>query len=498
MFLPVVAAIYFSLVRFRFSLAARAWLVLASLLFYGYWNASYTLLILTSILVNFGIGGALAAGRGVKHKPHSLGLGARKAVLFAGVSFNLLLLGYYKYCDFFIHNLNWVSGSHIKELSLVLPLAISFFTFQQVAYLVDSYQKKTDERDFLGYCLFVSFFPQLIAGPIVHHKEMMPQFGRLRNLVPDWNNIAHGVFIFSVGLFKKVVIADTFAIWANAGFHPGAAPGFADAWAASFSYTFQLYYDFSGYTDMAIGSALLFNIRLPINFNSPYKAADIQDFWRRWHMTLSRWMKDYLYIPLGGNRMGAARTYLNLFLTFLIVGLWHGAGWTFVAWGCLHGLAMLVHRAWKQAGMGMPRLLGWFITFAFVNFSWVLFRAESFHDASQVYAGMLGFNGLPSQFPLAPLLKLSEIGPLTSLIADLQSGNGAVTTLSWIYILLFSSIAFLLPNSVQMARFIENDKHRFFFKPSLGFAFATALLIFSSLLSFIGGASPSEFLYFNF
>ncbi|MGB6019807.1 MAG: MBOAT family O-acyltransferase, partial [Sulfurimonadaceae bacterium] len=267
--------------------------------------------------------------------------------------------------------------------------AISFFTFQQIAYLVDSYRGETAEYDFLNYALFVTFFPQLIAGPIVHHAEMMPQFASKWNLVKNYKNIATGLFIFSIGLFKKVVIADTFAKWATAGFDHAETLNLLEAWATSLSYTFQLYFDFSGYTDMAIGAALLFNIKLPINFNSPYKALDIQDFWRRWHITLSRFLRDYIYIPLGGNRKGSFRTYNNLLATFILGGIWHGAGWTFVFWGLLHGMALVVHRFWKSIGFTMPNILAWFITFNFINIAWVFFRAREWDDAIKVLTGMV-------------------------------------------------------------------------------------------------------------
>ena len=262
-----------------------------------------------------------------------------------------------------------------------MPIAISFFTFQQIIYLVDSYRGETKEYAFLNYSVFVAFFPQLISGPIVHHKEMMPQFENNRNKIINHENIAIGMLFFSIGLFKKVVLADTFATWATNGFDRAEILYFFEAWATSLSYTFQLYFDFSGYADMAIGIGLLFNIRLPINFNSPYKSRDIRDFWRRWHITLSRFLRDYVYIPLGGNKGTSIKTYNNLMVTFLIGGIWHGAGWTFVFWGLLHGLALVLQRLWSSFGLKMPTLLAWFITYNFVNLAWVFFRAESFSDA---------------------------------------------------------------------------------------------------------------------
>ena len=332
----------------------------------------------------------------------------KKTLLIFGIIANLALLGYFKYADFFIENINLVVGSSMPLWHLALPLAISFFTFQQIAYLVDSYRRETAEYDFLNYALFVTFFPQLIAGPIVHHAEMMPQFSSRWNLVKRYKNIALGLFIFSIGLFKKVVLADSFSIWATAGFDHATTLNFLDAWATSLSYTFQLYFDFSGYTDMAIGAALLFNIKLPINFHSPYKAIDIQDFWRRWHITLSRFLKDYIYIPLGGNRKGSLRTYTNLLATFILGGIWHGAGWTFLFWGFLHGMALVIHRFWKNIGFGMPKILAWFITFNFINIAWVFFRAKEWDDAIKVLQGMVNIDSISFSHKFAKMVNLSN------------------------------------------------------------------------------------------
>ncbi len=301
-FLPAVFVIYFYLNKKRLTTASKGFLFVASMLFYCWWKLEYLPLILGSILFNFILGISLA-----KQSEH--GKISRKSLLIIGITANVTLLGFYKYTDFLIGNVNFAFAQEIPLLDLTLPLAISFFTFQQIAYLVDSYRGETEDHDFLHYAVFVTFFPQLIAGPIVHHKEMMPQFDNIRNKVLQSKNISKGLFIFTAGLFKKVVIADTFAIWATNGFDLAVTLNFIDAWVTSLSYSLQLYYDFSGYTDMAIGAALFFNIKIPINFNSPYRALDIQDFWRRWHITLSRFLRDYVYIPLGGNRQGHFRTY---------------------------------------------------------------------------------------------------------------------------------------------------------------------------------------------
>jgi alginate O-acetyltransferase complex protein AlgI len=396
LFLPGSVLIYFWLNHRRLIVAGKASLVVASLFFYAYWEIRYLPLILGTIAFNFFVGRGLArshrdAPDDLINRNHSRG---RKAVLAAAILANLLLLSYYKYTDFFLSNVNFLMSKQYDLPHIVLPLAISFFTFTQIVYLVDSYRGETAHYSVLNYALFVTFFPHLIAGPIVHHRQIMSQFESKRTLRPRYSNILKGLFIFSIGLFKKVVIADTFAVWANAGFDGGQALNFYAAWATSLSYTFQLYFDFSGYCDMAIGASLLFNIWLPINFNSPYKALDIQSFWRRWHITLSSFLRDYLYIPLGGNRCGATRAYFNLFITFILGGLWHGATWMFVIWGALHGCGLLVHRLWRTTHLQLPRAVAWVMTFIFVNVTWVFFRAKSLDDAIRILMGMVDIDSI--------------------------------------------------------------------------------------------------------
>ena len=335
LFLPVTAVLYLLLSRLGLARQATLLLILGSLYFYASWRLDFLPLLLDSIVFNY------LLGRRLSDHAHR-----RRGLLALGILANVLLLGVFKYSDFLIDTLNRLMDSGLAPLGLTLPLAISFFTFQQIAYLVDSYRGATREYDFTRYALFVTFFPQLIAGPIVHHSEMMPQFANRENRRINHQNIAQGITIFCIGLFKKVMIADYFAGIATPGFDQPEVLSFFEAWATSLSYSLQLYFDFSGYTDMAIGSALLFNIRLPVNFDSPYKARNIQDFWRRWHITLSRFLRDYIYIPLGGNRGSPVTTGRNLMLTFLIGGLWHGAGWAFIFWGFLHGAAIIMQRIW--------------------------------------------------------------------------------------------------------------------------------------------------------
>lgn len=479
LFLPLTIFGYFTLCRLRLLVAAKSWLVFASLAFYSYWNPIYLTLILASMLVNYAIGSVLSS----QETDRLLRSVPRKAVLIAAVVANLSLLGYYKYADFFLKNFNTLTGSEFQSLRLILPLAISFFTFQQIAYLVDSFKRETVEYDFLNYCLFVTFFPQLIAGPIVHHKEMMPQFARTRNAVVNWKNVCAGLLVFSLGLFKKVILADSFAVWATVGFDQALSLNFFEAWLVSLSYTLQLYYDFSGYTDMAIGSALLFNIRLPLNFNSPYKAGDIQDFWRRWHMTLSRWLRDYLYVPLGGNRKGPVRTYVNLFLTFLLGGLWHGAGWTFVLWGAMHGGGTAFHKFWQTRNLKLPRWAGWSITLLFVHCAWVFFRAQTFDDAVKVFRGMFGFGGIvwPDKLlTLVPALQDSGL-QFGEALQNVGGGSHAV-----FMVVIFCAVALFGKNSMELADCLKPSR--------MTLLFALVMFLFGVLrLSRI-----TEFLYFNF
>ena len=293
----------------------------------------------------------------------------RKIVLWLGIIFNVLLLSYFKYTDFLIANVNAWFSMHWPIFNIILPIGISFFTFTQIAYLIDSYQQQVVERRFVNYLLFVSFFPHLLAGPIIHHAEMMPQFADKKNKSLNAENIYLGLCLFAIGLFKKVVIADYFGQYVDQYYEylTHHSLTIMQSWTATLSYSVQLYFDFSGYTDMAIGAAMLFNIFLPLNFNSPYKATSIQDFWHRWHMTLSRFLKRYLYIVLGGNRLGFLRTNINILVVFLIGGIWHGGNWTFIVWGLCHGVAYVVLKLWRLLGVTLPKWLSILLLFLFIN-----------------------------------------------------------------------------------------------------------------------------------
>ncbi len=369
---------------------ATAWLALASLTFYGWWYPPYLVVLSVSILFNYRAGIIV-----------SRSIGPLRALLMAGaIAVDLAALGYFKYATFLVGNFAAVTGFKLTLANIVLPLGISFFTFTQIAFLVDCGRGEVREVNFGRYVLFVTYFPHLIAGPIIHHKDIMPQFARDVTYRFNSTNFTIGMIIFLIGLFKKVFLADTIAPIATAVFDSadhGGLPTLFDAWTGALAYTFEIYFDFSGYSDMAIGLSLLFNVKLPINFNSPYQATSIIDFWKRWHISLSTFLRDYLYIPLGGNRRGRLQRFLNLFLTMLIGGFWHGASWTFVAWGGLHGLYLMVNHAWR--GMTPPaypgaRFLGWLLTFLAVVTAWVFFRAASFWGALAVLSGMAGLNGV--------------------------------------------------------------------------------------------------------
>ena len=389
-FLPITFAGYYLIAaRFRKNWGLE-WLIVASLFFYAYWDPRYLALIIISILFNFYIAKVICRTRS-------------KKILALGVGVNLSALIFFKYTNFLTENIHTYLDARLPVTQIILPLGISFFTFQKIAFLVDSYKDEAKEYSLVKYSFFVTFFPQLIAGPIVHHKQIVPQLDEIKNRKMNSSHLLQGMLIFGVGLSKKILIADYFGRTATPLFitaFQGSPLSTSYSWLAALSYTFQLYFDFSGYTDMAIGLALLFNLNLPINFNSPYKALSISDFWRRWHITLSTFLRDYLYIPLGGNRNGRLRTYRNLFLTMLLGGIWHGAGWTFLIWGSWHGFLLVLQN--KFLGNWVPqnkmaRTLSWGVTFLAVVVGWVFFRAQNISTAFLILRSMFEFQaGGPS------------------------------------------------------------------------------------------------------
>lgn len=506
-FLPVTAAVFFALGTHGWIRASIAWLVFASLVYYAWWNPIYLALVVLAMAANYGLGLRLSAawharqqGRAERGKPW----------LVAGLALNLGLLGYYKYAAFFVENVNSLTGVGWAVPNIVLPLGISFFTFQMMAYLVDAHRGEARELRFSNFCLFVVFFPQLIAGPIVHHAEVLPQFDEPRVYRPDATRWAVGLTMLAFGLFKKAIIADGVSGWANPVFNAaaeGSAPTLLAAWGGALSYTFQLYFDFSGYSDMALGIGHLFGIALPLNFHSPYRSENIVEFWRTWHITLSRFLRTYLYIPLGGNRHGRVRRYVNLLSTMLLGGLWHGAGWTYVIWGALHGAYLCINHAWEALGLSAKTRLGRaaarLLTFFAVVVGWVFFRAENVSAAVDVLRGMVGLNGV-SIPPIYSTL-LAKVGVDGGRwVADLP-GFHALWEPPVLFALLIA--VWKLPNTQEILvhyqpaldtdAFVGKPAERrwWHWRPSNAWAAVTAFVFLLSLLSL---TRVTEFLYFQF
>lgn len=509
-FLPVTMLVFFLLGKLHSKKIAILWLVLASLFFYAWWNPKYLILISSSIIVNYTVGLLITQSNQRKKCRASV------LYLYFGISFNLLLLAYYKYSDFFINTVNNLAGLNWSFYNIILPIGISFFTFQQIAYLVDTRFNKTSEHNLLHYSLFVAFFPQLIAGPIVHHKQMLPQFANIATYRFATSNISVGLTIFIIGLFKKVVVADNLALIATPVFDSadvGTTINFFQAWSATLSYSLQLYFDFSGYSDMAIGLARLFGIKLPLNFYSPYKATNIIDFWKRWHMTLSAFLRNYLYLPLGGNRKGPKRRYINLLLTMVIGGLWHGAAWTFVAWGTLHGFYIIINHLWLKLfstsiNLWWSVLISRFVTFLLISLAWVLFRAETFSGALEIYSGMLNL----------PNIIVEKIGDIILLLHYLGFNFSDYNVyfddiVNLFYLLVLIIFLWVLPTTQQLMSNYgpaydfdkksdmfdsvqeKNRIRKYLWKPNIFWALFISILFVSSFLNL---SHVSEFLYFQF
>tara|TARA_Y100001934_G_C12382349_1_gene793190 strand:+ start:5692 stop:7068 length:1377 start_codon:yes stop_codon:yes gene_type:complete len=377
-FLPICLAGYYLLAR---SLVVRQWwLIAASCFFYAFWEPRLLPLLVVSIVVNWFF--AIAAARWFA-----------RWLLVGGVALNLAVLAFFKYADFFAGSLAALLSISHDSFNIILPLGISFFTFQQISYLIDLRRGQASPYGFTDYALYVSFFPQLIAGPIVRHHEIIGQYTLSPMRAGLNRRLAYGLVLLSIGLAKKLLFADEAAEIADPIFAAaaGATVASTSAWAGVLAFTVQIYYDFSGYSDMAIGLALMFGLTLPVNFNAPYTATSVRDFWRRWHITLSTFLRDYLYVPLGGSRHGQARLIAALLVTMLLGGLWHGAAWTFVAWGAVHGLALVVAHGWRGLGWTMPSVVGWALTMLTVMAAWVLFRAPDFATATSMYQSMWPF-----------------------------------------------------------------------------------------------------------
>ena len=485
-FLPICLLGYWWLRGGENARASIVWLVGCSLLFYAWWNPIYLTLLLGSIAFNYGC--SLALGKSQNRT-------ISKCILGVGIVMNLCVLGYFKYALLAVDSWNWLSGGEHDIGTILLPIGISFFTFQQIAFLFDSFKERTKAPRLVDYCLFVAFFPQLIAGPIVHHKQMMPQFSKTGTGGLRLNHLTIGVSIFAIGLFKKVMIADEMAMHASPIFdaaNSGVAPTFLESWIAALSYTMQLYFDFSGYSDMAIGLGRMFGIKLPVNFDSPYKSLSIVDFWRRWHITLSVFLKDYLYIPLGGNKYGSLNRYRNLMITMLLGGLWHGAAWTFLVWGGLHGLYLMINHAFRHsvAKTRLESAIGptafcvfcWTTTFLAVVFAWVLFRAESWGAANLMIQSMVGLNGFEFASSVSRLHAMIWLPTLLAFVVVLPNTQELMSRFR---------PAFGIRHGYRNDRFLSWMRWR----PNISSAVVVGTLLLVSVMNL---SRISEFVYYQF
>ena len=467
-FLPAALVGYFALAGRGLRKPALAFLVFASLFFYGYWDTRCAPLLILSVLFNYAVGFYLADNRS-------------KALCAAGVAANIGLLCYFKYTFFFMDAAASALNLPYAAPQIILPIGISFYTFTQMAYIVDCYRGETRKRDLLSYSLFVTIFPHLVAGPILYHKDIIPQFSKPENFSVRYKNLSSGMALFAMGLMKKT-LADSLSPLVNHVFSNPAAATLLDSWAGALAYTIQLYLDFSGYSEMAVGLGLMFNFNLPVNFNSPYKAKSIIEFWQRWHITLSAFLKSYLYIPLGGNRRGQLMKMRNLFITMLLCWMWHGAGWTFIVWGAYHGVLLVANHQWRRLGVRVPGAFAWVATFIAVVVGWVIFRADSLQSAAELLKAMSGANGV------AMPLSLARFAPLLSWTgADFTTGLGvALFKYELVALPLFLLAVFFFPNPMQIMKK---------FRPTPAWAFGLAGVVFFCLLKL---SNVTEFLYFQF
>ena len=478
LFLPVVLVGYYLLNHFKLYRMSSIFLLGMSLWFYAYFNIIYLAIIVASIVINFLFYKIFTTTR--------LSKWINKILLIIAISLNVGALFYFKYWDFFIENINSLFATDFALKRLILPLGISFFTFQQLSFIIDSYKKEAPHYDFVNYALFVAYFPQLIAGPIVTHEELVPQLLDKTNRKPNWENLAKGLYVFAIGLGKKVLIADIFGNAVNWAFGNLSSLNSVDAIVSMLAYTIQIYFDFSGYCDMATGIAKMMNIDLPQNFDSPYKSLTITEFWKRWHMTLTRFFTKYVYIPLGGNRKGQARQLLNTMIVFLISGFWHGANWTFVVWGALHGIFNVCTKAFKRFFDQLHPALNWMTTFLFVNITWIFFRADSISNAWTIIQKICQLDLAPINTNLIDAFKLIELEQLSTLLLHASFS----TLYKYIYFISFFILAYVLILGTKNTR-----EKMLAFKPSIRTSIIIVILLVWSIFSMSG---MSTFLYFNF
>ena len=475
-FLPIVLVCYYAAHKHGLHKFALIILSIASFTFYAYDNVYYLSLLAGSILINWCISYILNR---MEDK------NGRKAILTLGIIIDIAVIFYFKYYDFFIENMNALFKADFNLRHIILPLGISFFTFQQISYLVDTYRGETKGYDFIEYVAFVSFFPQLVAGPIVLHSELIPQYRDESRWKISSDRLAEGLYILAIGMFKKVIIADKFGqvvTWGWLDIHSRTG---LDLLLLSLFYTFQLYFDFSGYCDMAIGIAKLFSLDLPINFNSPYKAVSINDFWKRWHMTLTRFLTNYIYIPLGGNRKGKVRTYVNILIVFLVSGIWHGANWTFILWGMIHGVLQVLNRACKKVWDKVPKVIAWLVTFILVDFLWIMFYAPNVTDGLYVWKKIFDISDMHISQEIFSLFIMNEVNTVLGMLGSV----GAILTINyqW-YMAAYLVLSFII---CLCCKNLHEEK----FRPTVGRAVLSALLLIWAVISFSG---VSTFLYFNF
>lgn len=477
-FLPLVLLIYFGMAKYVNRTVQHLFLVFASLVFYSYTDFTegltahmpYSVLIMLSVIVNF----VCAKGVASIQEENSV---KRKIIFVSSILFNVGLLGYYKYTRFILENVNIVFDTTFTLKYIILPIGISFYTFQQIAYQISIWKRQDTVPTFLDYTLFITFFPQLVAGPIIFSQDVMSQYQDDKNRFFNIDNFARGIFIFAIGLFKKAVLADSIALIADNSFNTSLHYlSFGGAWVASLSYTMQIFFDFSGYSDMAIGLAIMMNIKFPINFYSPYQAKSITEFWQRWHITLGRSLAVLVYYPLGGNRKGKVRTCINLFLVFLVSGIWHGAAWTFVIWGIAHGVVRVFEKLFDSQLVKVPSFIRVFFTFMFVNAAWVLFRAETLKDALSVLKTMF----------MPKTISFDGIGSLA--IDGILTYPDAVHI---IYIVLLLAVMMYLSFATKKNSIDYYNE----FTPKTKYAVISAVLVCISILHM---SKSGAFIYFNF
>ena len=506
-FLPLTLLGWYGLNHHKKYTLANVFLAGMSLWFYGYFNVRYLAIILCSIGLNYSLSYLLTripteSIPAAHSAPGSSAIGShtklcRRISLITGITLNLGILFYFKYYDFFIENINLAFRTDFALKHVLLPLGISFFTFQQLSFIIDRCWGRCEHYSLVNYVTFVTFFPQLIAGPIVLYKEMIPQFENVSRRSFDASSFSRGIYLFVLGLAKKVLLADTFALMANFGFAQTFSLDCISTIAATLAFAFELYFDFSGYSDMAMGLGKMFNIELPINFNSPYRSCSMKEFWQRWHITLSRFFTTYVYIPLGGSRKGRIRMLINTLIVFLLSGLWHGAAWTFVAWGAMHGLLVV----WNSLGIvgikgrdekrlsrfHIPAWLGWILTFAFYNMSLFFFRSQSMTAAIQLFKNLLSGNYTGKIYEVAAQLDIAEIYIIKQIVG--MAAPHLADSMYVIFMILLFVLAFYLifkPNAYERAMQGELTSRR---------CWGICILLVWCIVSL---SQVSTFLYFNF